>query len=509
MTEVKDTVRVSARDTSDDGPSKNAPVLATEHNDSSRDTKTTNWWRHIVGYIWDTVEGDPEYRRYVTRLDRIFFPTVLLGYFIKYLDQTNYSNAFVSGMKEDLHLYGNERNWLNTWFSLGIMVGSVPAQMSQLSLVRSSVLIPTCELCWSALTIGMAFTSNIKTMYVLRFFIGLFEACSFPGYIAMLGSWYGPKELTKRLAILLQVESMASMFSGYLQGGLHSSMNGRHGLAGWRWLFVMDAVISLPIAIWGFFGLPDRPHNTRAFYFSPEHIKYGIDRIERFGLAEQNKLTWKEVKRVFLGWKIWVFVVPYTMVAACHTATSYFNLWLKASGYSVEETNYLPTGGNALNIVFTVSCGIIADRTGENYWMIVAIQMLMIFSNILLTVWHIPKSALMFAYYLSYCGSAATPILISWATRLNAADASVRQLLVATANVVSYAWVLWVPLVLFPTYDAPKYKYGYQILILFGGLAIISVTVMWYAYRRRESKQARTGVEEGVREREELDGGKL
>lgn len=74
----------------------------------------------------------------------------------------------------------------------------------------------------------------------------------------------------------------------------------------------------------------------------------------------------------------------------------------------------------------------------------------------------------------------------------------------ATANVVSYAWVLWVPcelklehatrvsyanqvtVVLFPTYDAPKYKYGYQILILFGGLAIISVTLMWYMYRRRE-----------------------
>lgn len=26
----------------------------------------------------------------------------MLGYFIKYLDQTNYSNAYVSGMKEDV-----------------------------------------------------------------------------------------------------------------------------------------------------------------------------------------------------------------------------------------------------------------------------------------------------------------------------------------------------------------------------------------------------------------------
>lgn len=107
-------------------------------------------------------------------------------------------------------------------------------------------------------------------MYALRFFIGLFEACSFPGYIAMLGGWYGPGELAKRLAILLEIESIAGMFSGYLQTGLYTSMNGTHGLAGWRWLFIMDGVISIPIALWGFFGLPDLPHNTRAFYWSAE-----------------------------------------------------------------------------------------------------------------------------------------------------------------------------------------------------------------------------------------------
>ncbi|ETS86106.1 hypothetical protein PFICI_04131 [Pestalotiopsis fici W106-1] len=445
-----------------------------------------SWWRRVFSFIWDSVEGDPEYRQYVQRLDLFFFPTVCLGYFIKYLDQTNYSNAFVSGMQEDLGLYGNERNWLNTWFSLGIMVGSVPAQLSQLKFFRSSVLLPCCELIWSSLVIGMGFSKNIQTMYALRFFIGLFEACAFPGYIAMLGGWYGPKELTKRLAILLQIESIASMFSSYLQAGLYESMNGHAGIAGWRWLFIMDGVISLPIALWGFFGLPDLPHNTRAFYWSPEHIRYGIERIERLGQRAQTKLTSKEMKRIFLGWEIWVFVIPYTMVAACHTATSYFNLWLKAAGYSVVEINVMPTGGSALNIVVTIFWGMLADRFGCHYWLIISIQLLMILSNVLLSVWSIPKGALMFAFYLSYAGSAATPVLIAWGNKLNAADPSLRQLLVAVANVVSYAWVLWVPLVLFPTQDAPKYKYGYQILILFGGLAILSVTLMKYVYRRRE-----------------------
>jgi ACS family pantothenate transporter-like MFS transporter len=67
-------------------------------------------------------------------------------------------------MQTDLKLYGNERNWLNTWFSLGVMIGSLPAMMIQLRFVRPSILIPTCELIWSALVIGMGFAKNIETV---------------------------------------------------------------------------------------------------------------------------------------------------------------------------------------------------------------------------------------------------------------------------------------------------------------------------------------------------------
>ena len=63
-----------------------------------------------------------------------------------------------------LHLYGNERNWLNTWFSLGIMIGSLPAMMFQLSWARPSYFIPGCELVWSALVMGMAGVKNIQTV---------------------------------------------------------------------------------------------------------------------------------------------------------------------------------------------------------------------------------------------------------------------------------------------------------------------------------------------------------
>lgn len=101
------------------------------------------------------------------------------------------------------------------------------------------------------------------------------------------------------------------MFAGYLQAGLYSGLNGRGGLSGWRWMFIADSLIGIPIAVWGFWAIPDLPHNTKAFYFSKEEREYGLKRMERIGRAAPRKLTWKSVKRIYTGWHLWAFIFPY------------------------------------------------------------------------------------------------------------------------------------------------------------------------------------------------------
>lgn len=74
----------------------------------------------------------------------------------------------------------------------------------------------------------------------------------------------------------------------------------------------MDGVISIPIAIWGFFGIPDLPHTTKAFYLNKDDRQYGIERIEKLGREPPVKLTKKVLNQVFLDWKIWVSFLPST-----------------------------------------------------------------------------------------------------------------------------------------------------------------------------------------------------
>ncbi|KAI8241476.1 hypothetical protein K4K55_012314 [Colletotrichum sp. SAR 10_96] len=360
--------------------------------DAQEDAQSTQPSRGIFSNVARKIWGDdPRERKYIQKLDSFLF------------------NAFVSGMQEELGLYGNERNLLNTYFNICIILGTIPAQMIQLKWVRPSIWIPACELAWSALTMVMASAKNVETT---------------------------------------------------------------------------EGVISIPIALYGFFALPDLPHNTRAFYLKKEDREYGLERTKKMGRKPPSKLTLKAIKDIYTSWQLWAFILPYLMVAEAGSGTGYFNLYLKSEGYSVVQTNVLPTIGNAIQIVAAFSVGWLSDATGNRVLTVVFVQVLVLVSNIILSIWNVPKAALLAAFYLSYTGGAAQPVVISYGHEITQWNANLRQLLVATGNIFTYTFSTWMPVVLFPTYDAPKYKYGYQILILFGGLAVIGMYLLDYLYKR-------------------------
>lgn len=196
--------------------------------------KKVPWW----SYIWDyDPDRSHEERRFIQKLDVYLISMLSFGYFIKNLDQTNISNAFVSGMKEDLAMDGNQINLIDTAWTVGYVVGQIPSQIV-LTKVRPSIWVPSCELLWTLLTFCLAAAKTSDHVIAIRFFVGLAESIFYPAAHTILGSWYKPSELGKRACIFHASSAAASMFSGYLQAGVYSGLNGVHGLPGWKWLFV-------------------------------------------------------------------------------------------------------------------------------------------------------------------------------------------------------------------------------------------------------------------------------
>lgn len=89
-------------------------------------------------YVWDSLDKSPEERRFLFKLDAAVLTFASLGYFIKYLDQININNAFVSGMKEDLSLYQNQLNYMQTCWTVGYVIGEIPVSLADASSFRAA-----------------------------------------------------------------------------------------------------------------------------------------------------------------------------------------------------------------------------------------------------------------------------------------------------------------------------------------------------------------------------------
>jgi MFS transporter, ACS family, pantothenate transporter len=82
-------------------------------------------------------------------------------------------------------------------------------------------------------------------MYVLRAILAIFETGRYSAVVYLCGAWYRKTESARRLAIIDIITAIGPIFSSYLQAAAYTGLNGVHGRAGWQWLFIIDAVISL------------------------------------------------------------------------------------------------------------------------------------------------------------------------------------------------------------------------------------------------------------------------
>jgi ACS family pantothenate transporter-like MFS transporter len=76
-------------------------------------------WRSVQRYIWDDPDKAPEEKRFLLKLDFFLLSYTCLGYFCKNLDQANINNAYVSGMRESLGMYGSQLTYMGNVFTAG------------------------------------------------------------------------------------------------------------------------------------------------------------------------------------------------------------------------------------------------------------------------------------------------------------------------------------------------------------------------------------------------------
>ncbi|GAA5825866.1 hypothetical protein JCM11251_000033 [Rhodosporidiobolus azoricus] len=273
--------------------------------------------KSLIGRIYDVADiEDREERRLLYKLDAVLVTFMSLGYFLKYLDQTNLNSAFVSGMKEDLGMFGNELTTAISIWTAGYCIGQIPSNLL-LTRISPRWWIPSLELVWGLCTLLTHRVKNVNGLYAVRFFVGLAEAGFYPGAQYIMGSFYKPSELGKRAVFFHTFGAIGSLISSVLQAAAYTNLKGVHGYAGWQWLFIIDAVITLPIAVLGYLFLPALPGqkdaNKATFWLSKNDWSVIDRRLREINRAPAAKLTWGRVKKMGRSWRIYVLPVLYIL----------------------------------------------------------------------------------------------------------------------------------------------------------------------------------------------------
>lgn len=408
---------------------------------------------------------------------------------VNYLDRANLNNAYVSGAREDLNFKGTQLNQINTIFYGGYLLGQIPN-----NLIMQKVRPGIC-MAWGLLTLGTAFVHHPWQIMVIRFFQGIFEASCFVGVQWILGSWYKPEEIGKRTAIFTSSGLIGTLFSGIMQGGIHTSLDGVSGFAGWRWLFVIDSLITFPIAAYGFFFFPDTPTSTKAAYFSAEERKLAVDRLPEVELA-RGHLGFSLIRRVVLSWQWWAFVLLWIANSntEMYSSNAIFQLLLQSTGdYSVEQTNYIPSSVSGMGVVATLLLGWYTDFAPSRRWHV----------GVFLSITAIISGALMLdpptrgakfaALVMNGCQFAGQTVMFAWANDLLRSDDAKRAVVIASMNMFAQAFYMFWSILFYNAEQAPDWFAG-NIAMIVMGFCLFATTMACYYLQRRDSVVHGVGV---------------
>ena len=143
-------------------------------------------------YLWDSFGKPAPERRLLVKLDCSLLIFSVLGLICRYIDQTNVNTAcesssadselisVVSGMKEDLNMWGLQLNYCTTAWSVGYVIGQIPGNML-LNRVSPHYIVFAMEFGWSILTLCTTWVKTWEQLVAIRFFVGLFESAYYPG----------------------------------------------------------------------------------------------------------------------------------------------------------------------------------------------------------------------------------------------------------------------------------------------------------------------------------------
>ncbi|KAI9374311.1 major facilitator superfamily domain-containing protein [Aspergillus egyptiacus] len=311
-----------------------------------------------------------------SRLDTILIPILGLAFFALQLDRGNIGAALTSTITEDLNITTNQINVGTQLLSAGIVISEIPSNVI-LQRVGPQRWLSVQIFAWGLVATFQAFINSYPAYLVTRFLLGLLEGGFIPGALYYLSTWYKREETSLRVTLFFFGQMFSGATSSLISGGL-LTLSGKRGLAGWRWIFLIEGTITLFIAMVFILLVPPKVGDGRplisAFtgywgYLTPRESHIATSRVFLDDPKKSNghlKITgrdiWNTIRRPRV---IQHFFITLVAMSGFQGLTQYTPSIIKSFGFSAVRANALASVPVYCGMLWVLVLSYLSDRTGH------------------------------------------------------------------------------------------------------------------------------------------------
>ena len=329
-------------------------------------------------------------------------PFLFISYVAAYLDRVNVGFAKLQ-MLNDLQFSETVYGLGAGVFFIGYFLFEIPSNII-MHKVGARVWIGSIMITWAILSAAMIFVSSPTLFYVLRFFLGVAEAGFFPGIVLYLTYWFPAQRRSRMNALFMIGIPFAGVVGGPLSGWILNAMHGAQGMAGWQWLFLIEALPSLVLGVVTIFYLPD---SIRAASWLSNEEKQLLE--ENIAKENTGKVD-HALSGVFGNPRVWLMAAIYfCCMRGLYGISFYLPTLIKAAGVKdAMDVGLLTAIPYGCAVVAMLAIAKSADRTRERRWHFTVASALGGLGLLLATVYGDNVALAMVALCLGTAGMLAT-----------------------------------------------------------------------------------------------------
>ncbi|KAK7967535.1 uncharacterized protein PG986_001812 [Apiospora aurea] len=282
------------------------------------------------------------------------------------LDSGVISSASVTSMLEDLDLTGNRYSVSIFIFTIASIAFQLPSTIA-VRTVGPRPWFAFITFAFGLITLCTAFVQTWRQMIALRVLLGMAMSGVYPGLTYLISTWYRRDEQQTRYAFLQSGEVIVLATGSMVNFAVNKNLGGHGGLAGWRWMFLVQGLISCALGVATYFWMVDFPENAhRSLWFlTKDEQALAVRRIQDDRRdVEADPFAWRKVLRHAADPKVYGFAALFFLLNLVSTSLSYFLPIILQSGmgFSEDAAILLSAPPYYYSVIPVLLSSVVADR---------------------------------------------------------------------------------------------------------------------------------------------------